>query len=106
MIEVPKSSSKQNTLALTLDNSINKNTLVTLMKENEEIISFIAPKNFKTIIISTSNLINGTYYLYQNGSTTSTEYLGIYTKGNITLGNKITIDNNDTFKVSKIINEY
>jgi len=106
MIEVPKSSSKQNTLALTLDNSINKNTLVTLMKENEEIISFIAPKNFKTIIISTSNLINGTYYLYQNGSTTSTEYLGIYNKGKITLGNKITIDNNDTFKVSKIINEY
>lgn len=106
MIETPDNDSKQNTLAFTLDNTISKDTIVTLMKDDEVIVSFSASKSFKTIIISTDNLEDGSYTLYEGGSNTGELVLGIYQNGTYTKGNKISVNNNDSFTINKTINTY
>lgn len=106
MIETPDDDSKQNTLAFTLDSTISKDTIVTLMKDDEVIVSFSASKSFKTIIISTDNLEDGSYTLYEGGSNTGDLVLGIYQNCTYTKGNKISVNNNDSFTVNKIINTY
>lgn len=106
MIELPLNSSSQKSLAFTLDKAISKDTIVTLMKDEKEIISFQANKSFKTIIISDKKLDNGTYSLYRNGSHSGDLANGIYTNGKYTKGEKITIKNSDAFIVSKIINNF
>lgn len=106
MIEIPLSSSKQNSLAFTLDKAISKDTIVTLMKGEKEIISFQANKSFKTIITSDKKLENGTYSLYTNGSHTGILVYGIYQNGQYTKGEKVSVNNSDTFNISKIINSF
>lgn len=72
MLERPEKSSKQKTVCFELNNRIAEGTKLTLKNEsNEEIISFEAKEDFRTLIISNSKLLNGTYYLYQNGERTS-----------------------------------
>ncbi len=106
MIETPLDTSKQNTIAFTLDSTISKDTIVTLMKDDEVIVSFSAIKSFKTIIISTSSLEDGSYTLYEGGDNTGDLVLGIYQKGTYTKGNKITVNNNTDFIVNKTVNLY
>lgn len=106
MIETPGDDSKQNTLAFTLDSTISKDTIVTLMKDDEVIVSFSASKSFKTIIISTDSLEDGSYTLYEGGSNTGQLVLGIYQNGTYTKGNKISVNNNDSFTINKTINTY
>ena len=106
MIETPLDTSKQNTIAFTLDSTISKDTIVTLMKDDEVIVSFNASKSFKTIIISTNNLEDGSYTLYEGGSNNGDLVLGIYQNGTYTKGNKISVNNNDSFTVDKTINTY
>ena len=104
MLETPKESSTQKVMAFTLNSSISKNTPITLMKDDEEIISFAAPKSFKTIIISTKNLENGEYELYTGGTNSGTLVNGIYQNSNYSKGEKILINNEDTFKINETIN--
>lgn len=106
MIEVPTEKSKQTTLAFTLDKEIEENKIITLMKENEEIISFTSPKKFKTIIISNEKLDYGKYNLYTDGTHTGTLNNGIYKEGTYIKGNIIKINNMDTFEITKKVNLY
>ena len=106
MIETPDDNSKQNTLAFTLDNTISKDTIVTLMKDAEVVVSFSASKSFKTIIISTDNLEDGSYTLYEGGVNTGELILGIYQNGTYTKGNKISVNNSDSFTINKTVNIY
>lgn len=106
MIEVPKNTSEQNTLAFTLDRKIDAGTLVTLMKEEEVIASFKASKSFKTLIISKEALLNGKYKLYTNGNHTGTLENGIYTNGTYTKGEVVKVNNQETFTISNKVNTF
>jgi len=73
MLQSPSKTSKQNSLVFMLENKINKNTLITLLNNNDNVIvSFEAKEDFKTLIISKKSLLNDTYYLYIDGA--KTEY--------------------------------
>lgn len=106
MMETPLETSSQKTLAFNLDNTISKDTIVTLMKDDEVIVSFTASKNFKTLIISSDSLDDGNYTLYTDGENTGELTLGIYQNGVYTKGNKVTINNIESFVVNKVINIY
>ena len=106
MIETPDDESKQKTLAFTLDSTISKDTIVTLMKDDEVIVSFSASKSFKTIIISSETLDEGNYALYTDGVNTGELILGIYENGTYTKGNKISVNNSDSFTIDKTVNTY
>lgn len=69
MIEKPEKSSKQKSVCFTLNTKISEGTKITL--KNEEVTSFEAKEEFRTLIISNSKITDGTYYLYQNGEQTS-----------------------------------
>lgn len=69
MLEKPEKTSKQKSVCFTLNSRISKGTKITLQNETgEEVISFEAKEDFKTLIISNSKLTSGTYYLYENGN--------------------------------------
>lgn len=74
MIQNPDKSSKQKYVSFTLDNSINSGSKISLKKSNEEIISFEAKEDFKTLILSNSKIKTGTYYLYVNGNKTNNSF--------------------------------
>ena len=87
MIEAPKAQSQQRSIALTLDETVEKGTLITLMRGDEAILSFDAEKNFRTLILSSDALEEGTYSLYAGGSHTGEKQGGIYYGGEYTKGN-------------------
>lgn len=71
MLEKPENSSKQKSVCFELNTKISNETKVSLRNEiDEEIISFEAKEDFRTLIISNSKLTSGTYYLYIDGETT------------------------------------
>ncbi len=106
MIESPLETSKQTSLSFTLDETIKEGTIVSLLKDEEVIVSFSATKSFKTLIISNNNIKEGDYSLYKNGTNNGKQVNGIYDNGTYEKGDKITINNSDTFSVSKTINIY
>mgnify|MGYP004559732351 CR=1 FL=1 len=106
MIETPEDNSKQTTIAFSLNEKIDKDTLVTLMKDDEVVISFEATKSFKTIIISSNTLTNGDYALYKGGKNTGTLEYGIYKNGEYTKGDSIKVNNLEVFTISKTINTF
>lgn len=73
MLQNPDKTSKQKYVSFTLNSKIDNGSKVSL-KDNDgnEVISFEAKEDFKTLIISNSNLSNDTYYLYVNSE--KTEY--------------------------------
>lgn len=71
MLQSPDSSSKQKSVCFNLNTAITSGTKVTIKNNNEEIITFEAKENFKTLIISNDKVVSGTYYLYKNGEKTS-----------------------------------
>ena len=99
-------SAKQKTLLLGLNNSIESNTLVTLMDSEDNVItSFKANDSFKTIIISSDKLTNGKYYLYSGGINNGTLINGVYKDGTYTKGNQILIDNMNEFIINNNISQ-
>ena len=71
MLEKPEKTSKQKSVCFELNAKISKGSKITLQNEmGEEIISFEAKEDFKTLIISNSKLTSGTYYLYKDGEKT------------------------------------
>ena len=73
MIQSPDSSSKQKSVSFTLNSKISSGSNISLKDSNgNEIISFEVKEDFRTLIISKTDLTNGTYYLYINGE--KTEY--------------------------------
>lgn len=72
MLEKPENTSKQKSVCFSLNTKIANRTKVSLKNElDEEIISFEAKEDFRTLIISNSKLASGTYYLYENGEKTN-----------------------------------
>lgn len=106
MIETPLSTSAQASLAFSLAEVVSKDTNVALMKDGKAILSFAAPKSFKTIIISSSTLNNGEYQLGVGGKHTGNLTNGIYQSGNYTGGEYLSLNGTDKFSVSKIVNSY
>ena len=73
MLQNPDDVSKQSYVSFTLNSKITTGSNISLKDGGEnEIISFEAKEDFKTLIISNSDLTSGTYYLYINGE--KTEY--------------------------------
>ena len=71
MMEKPESNSKQNSLTFNMNSSIKSGTTIDIKNESDEIIAtFEAKEDFKTLIFSSKDLSNGTYYLYQNDEKT------------------------------------
>lgn len=104
MIETPENSGRQNTIAFSLNAKINKDTMVSLMKGNEAILSFVAPKSFKTIIISSASLIKGDYKLYTEDYSSKENVYAIDTNGGYTTANPVSVNNQDTFTVNETVN--
>ncbi|MBQ9853627.1 MAG: carbohydrate-binding domain-containing protein [Bacilli bacterium] len=73
MLQNPDKSSKQKYVSFTLNSKISKNSNISLKdSKDNEIISFTADEDFKTLVISDSELSTGTYYIYVDGE--KTEY--------------------------------
>lgn len=66
MLTPPSHDSKQLSISLSLEKTIEKGNKVTLIKENEEIISFEVDETFRTLVLSSSKLTKGNYELYVN----------------------------------------
>ncbi len=72
MLQRPDSSSKQKSISFTLSSKIANGSKISLKDENgNEITSFEAKEDFKTLIISNEKLYNNTYYVYVNGEKTN-----------------------------------
>lgn len=68
MLESPTTTSKQKSVCFNLNEKVEEGSNISIKDENEEeIISFEANEDFKTLIVSNSEIGSGTYYLYQNG---------------------------------------
>ena len=73
MLQNPDDVSKQKSVSFTLNSKITSGLNVSLKDaSSNEVVSFEAKEDFKTLIISNSDLTSGTYYLYINGE--KTEY--------------------------------
>ena len=73
MLQSPDKSSKQKYVSFTLTTKISKNSNISLKdSKDNEIISFTADEDLKTLVISNSKLSTGTYYIYVDGE--KTEY--------------------------------
>ena len=107
MLQTPKQDSKQNTVAVTLGQSIVKDTLVAVLNDaGQELVSFKAVKPFKTLIISSPSLTTGTYRLYQGGRHSGTLTDGLYVGGQYTPGEVVRMGNSDTLTVTKTVNVF
>lgn len=107
MLQTPESTSNQNILALGFNRFKSINTLFALLNiSDDEIISYMSKEKFKTIIISSENLINGTYNLYSGGSHSGTMQNYIYSGGNYTKGTALDVDSHTDFEVTQRINVY
>lgn len=99
--------SKQNSIMFAFSKLKQSDKLITLVDENYKVIvSFISYDAFSTLLISTSALKDGKYYLYQDGINTGTIDNGIYYDGVYEKGNILDIDGNTEFIVDGNINGY
>lgn len=90
MLEKPLSSSKQQSLTYSLSSKIAQDTIVSIIKDNETILSFSAPKSFRTIVVSKTGInAEDAYSIYTNGSHTGALTYGIYSGGDYTKGEKL-----------------
>ena len=99
MIELPENSSKQNTVAFTLNQNIARDTRFSLWTGEEAVISFIAPKGFKTIIISSDKIVGGDYRLYSADTGNAQNQYGISAEIH-TDKNSVSVNNQEVFSVS------
>ena len=73
MLQNPDNTSKQKYISFTLNSKIASGSNISLKDSSQnEVVSFEAKEDFKTIIISNTKLENDTYHLYVNGE--KTEY--------------------------------
>ncbi len=106
MLEAPLAFSAQNSLALTLGQKIQAGEIVSLWRDDTEVISFVADKSFQTLLVSLAELTKGNYQLYTGGSHTGEVVGGIYTNGIYTKGASFSLDGMSEFQVQAGVNEY
>ena len=71
MLQKPDNTSKQKYVSFTLNSKIETGSNISLKDSSEnEIISFDAKEDFRTLIISNESLAEDSYYLYVNGERT------------------------------------
>ena len=100
-IEKP-SAATQNVCIWSLDKAVKANALVSLTnKDDEEIISFMAPTDFQTLIISTDYISTGTYKLYQGGEHTGTLAYNMYSGGEYIKGDNLKVDKRTEFTINQ-----
>jgi hypothetical protein len=98
---LPDEDSSQKTMMFNLNSATATEDIFALTdNQGQEVISFAINKGIKTIIVSSPDLKNATYNLYSGVKHASMTGYGIYPKGEMTLGTKITIDNTSDFNVS------
>lgn len=106
MIEAPESTGNQNSIAFSLNERVNKDTMVSLIRGDKAVISFTAPKSFKTLIISSASLENGDYNLFTEDKSAQNPDYGILADGSFTTANAVSVNNQDTFRVNSIVNSF
>ena len=73
MLQNPDEESNQEYVSFTLNTKVTSGSKISLKDGGEnEIISFEAKEDFRTLILSNADICNNTYYLYVNGE--KTEY--------------------------------
>lgn len=76
MLEKPETTSTQKSVCFELTNKINEGSKISVMNDKEEeIISFEAKEQFKTLIVSNEKIMSGTYYLYSDGEKVSVKII-------------------------------
>lgn len=101
MLETPQSSSKQNSICFNFDSVIKSGETIALVNDkNETVVCFTAKEDFRTLIISSADLENGKYRLYQGGTSNGTEDNGIYASGEYTGGTEIKVNNQTEFETA------
>lgn len=93
-LENPLDESKQKSLVVQTNKTIDKNQNITVVdSDNNEILSFLSAKNFDTIIISTKDILNTNYSVLVNTENTGNLKNGVYNNNTFKKGTKIDIKN-------------
>lgn len=86
---------KQKTVLFNLENTINANSNLSLLKEDTtEVMSITLLKDVNCILISSNKIINGNYYLYNNYNFETKE------------GENIFINSNNLYEVNNILTKF
>ena len=81
MYDEVSSKSKQNYMVLSFGSRPVENDLITLLDENDNVIFvYKTDRTYSNLIYSDSNLTDGSYYLYKNGTVNGTTKNGFYTE--------------------------
>lgn len=101
-IILPSSSSNQKVICLKFMGQINSDTLISLTNMNKnDIVTFKTINSFNNLTISSPQINNGSYILYENGKNTASLDFGFYPTGKYKPGNKIK-----TIRVSEKVSTY
>lgn len=100
MVQTPSSSSKLNTINVSLT-SQEANTLIRVESESgEDVVTFKPTKTYSSVVICTPNIkSNETYKVYVGGSCSGDETDGLYSGGSYTKGTEV-----GSCTVSEVIN--
>ncbi len=92
MAMAPSSSSSQYSVLINFSTTYSAGTLFNLQDNSgNEIVTFKPSKNYQSVAVSSPDIENGTTYkVYTGGSSTGTEYEGLYTDGSYTAGSQYT----------------
>ena len=72
--------SSQNFMVLSFNGKVEENTLIVLLDENDNIVfEYTTDRSYTNLVHSSSNLKEGTYYLYKDGQIDA----NVYTKGTL-----------------------
>ena len=96
MYDEISSESKQNFIVLSFQERQDVDSLITILDSNDNpLMSYKSDRVYTNLVYSSSNLSNGTYYLYKDGSVDGTSNNGLYSKINsYTKGTQLGYTNN------------
>lgn len=81
MAEVVDSESKQNYIQMNFNNKVSANTLITITdQEQNSIVAFISDRSYSILTISTPDLTDEEFLVYEGGTIEGTSENGLYTQ--------------------------
>ena len=99
MAQGASNTSTQNTIMINFSNTIKSGEIISILNNNNEIVTYEANKNYNNIVISSPNLKKGeTYKLYTSVNTTNENINGLYKNGGYISGNEYT-----SFTINSVI---
>lgn len=106
-MKIPNQLSKQNVMLFNFTEKYLENTTFSLVdNSNKAIYSFVALRDFNTLIISTANIKKGSYHLLKDITCDEVIENGICSNETVSGGNRIKIGISDTFTVDGKSNWY